>query len=321
MPIIESDFTPAWWCHNRHLQTLYPTLFRKPVSLTLVNEELELPDDDFLDLVWTEKKENVPIVILLHGLEGSIDSPYVKGILKTIYNNGWQGVLMHFRGCSGRHNRLDRSYHSGDTRDIGYFIKTLKSRYPNRQLAAIGISLGGNALIKYLGEKKEDSNIDVAMAISVPFDLAASAKTLNQGFSKIYQHHLISKLRNKFLDKFKNKPAPINIDKLNKWNDFYSFDHNVTAPIHGFKSADDYYTQSSCKQFLKHISSPTLILHSKDDPFMTQDIIPTEKELSPNVILELTEYGGHVGFIYGNLFNEKYWKENRIINFLKGHLN
>ncbi len=299
------------------MQTLYPTLFRKQTSLILHNEEFKLPDGDFLDLVWTEKKQSSPIIILLHGLEGSINSPYAKGILETIQKNDWQGVLMHFRGCSGRHNRLNRGYHSGDTGDLHTLITALKRLHPDRSIAAIGVSLGGNVLLKYLGEQGEKSLLTTAIAISVPFDLADSAKHLEKGFSKIYQYHLISRLRKKTMDKFNNKLSPINLNKLKEWKNFYSFDHNVTAVLHGFKSADDYYNQSSSKQFLKNIKTPTLILHSKDDPFMTEKAIPSETELSSSITLELTERGGHVGFIYGDTpFNVKYWVEKRLADFL-----
>jgi len=260
--------------------------------------------------------------VLFHGLEGSIDSPYVKGILKAITDNGWQGVLMHFRGCSGRHNRLQRSYHSGDTGDINSFITELKTRYPNRKIAAVGVSLGGNALIKFLGEQGDNCPLTAAMVISIPFELGICAKELETGFSRIYQRYLINSLSKKMRDKFKDKPAPIELNKLNEWKNFYSFDHNVTAPIHGFNSVDDYYTKSSCKQFIKHITTPTLILHSKDDPFMNQSALPSEDDLSASVTLELTEQGGHVGFVYGSSpFNPKYWSEKRLVEFFDERVN
>lgn len=315
--IINSEFRPSWWCKHRHLQTIFPRLRKQP-SLILKHEQLDLPDGDFLDLAWTEDKpdKNTPLIILLHGLEGSVHSPYATGILKTIIDNNWQGVLMHFRGCSGRHNRLDRSYHSGETGDLQAFITILKERFPGRPLAATGISLGGNALLKYLGEQNKHCPLVAAMAVSVPFDLADGAIALNKGFARFYQRHLIKSLQKKFRDKFKNRPAPVDIDRLHEWTDFYSFDHNVTAPIHGFKSADDYYTRSSSRQFLKHISIPTYILHSKDDPFMSLKSIPNDAELSPEVTLELTNHGGHVGFIYGNSpFHAHFWIEKKLVEF------
>jgi len=322
MKIIESEFKPAWWCRHRHFQTLYPTIFRKNTTLTLTDEKFELPDGDFIDLSWTGEKQNQAIVILLHGLEGSINSPYAKGMLKTIQVNDWQGVLMHFRGCGDRDNRFERSYHSGETGDLGTLINTLKVRYPERKLAVIGVSLGGNVLLKYLGEQGEQCPLTAAMAISVPFDLSDSAKKLAKGFSKIYQGHLINRLNKKMRRKFKDKDAPFDMSKLNEWDSFYSFDHNITAPIHGFKSADDYYMRSSSKQFIKNISTPTLILHSKDDPFMSKEAIPSIEELSSSVTLELTKHGGHVGFIYGNMpFNAQYWTEKRMTDFFKDKLN
>jgi len=321
MKITSSEFKPAWWCRHHHLQTLYPTLFRRQTKLTLNKEQFELPDGDFIELSWTQEIKTGPIVILLHGLEGSIDSPYAKGILKTIQDNNLQGVLMHFRGCGGQHNRLDRGYHSGETGDLDTFVKTLKTRYPGRKLAAIGVSLGGNVLLKYLGEQSDECPLTCAMAISVPFDLADSAKKLNSGFSKIYQQHLINRLSKKMRDKFKERPAPFDIDKLDTWTDFHSFDHNVTAAIHGFKSGDDYYTKSSSKQFIKNITTPTLILHSKDDPFMSAEAIPTKDELSSSTTLELTKHGGHVGFVYGKSpFNAEYWIEKRMAEFFNDKL-
>lgn len=242
----------------------------------------------------------------------------MKGILKTITDSGWQGILMHFRGCSGRHNRFDRSYHAGDTADINSIIIELINRYPDRKIAAIGISLGGNALIKYLGEQGANCPLTAAIAISVPFDLAICAKELETGFSRIYQWYLIRSLNKKIRSKFKEKPAPINLEKLKEWTDFYSFDHNVIAPMHGFISVDDYYAKSSCKKFIKNINIPTLILHSKDDPFMNQSSLPNESDLSNDVTLELSDQGGHVGFIYEESpFKVKSWSEKRLAEFFQ----
>lgn len=317
--IIKSEFKPAWWCRNRHLQTLFPALFRRTPALKLSNEQLDLFDGDFLDLVWTEEKiQNSPIIILLHGLEGTINSNYVNGILNTITQNNWQGVLMFFRGCSGRHNRLNRSYHSGETGDLHTLVTMLKQRFPGRPIAAIGISLGGNVLLKYLGEQGRQCQLLAAMAVSVPLVLSESALALNKGFSRFYQRYLINSLHIKLRNKYKDKSAPVDLKQLHKWNDFYTFDHNVTAPIHGFTDADDYYTRSSSRQFLKDIANPTFILQSKDDPFITNNSIPTDNELSDRVTFELSEHGGHVGFIYGNNpFNAKYWIEKRLVEFLK----
>lgn len=321
--ITNSDFKPAWWCRNCHLQTLYPALLRKPPSLATRTEQYELADGDFIDLAWTTNvtDEEAPLVVVLHGLEGSINSPYAKGLLNTIANNQWSGVLMHFRGCSGRHNRLQRSYHSGDTGDLHVLLRELRTRFPQRPLAAVGISLGGNVLLKYLGEQNDQSLLTTAMAISVPFDLADGARALGKGFSRLYQWHLISHIRNKMIDKYRDRPAPVDMRRIDEWRDFFSFDNNVTAPIHGFKGVDDYYTRSSSRQFLKDITTPTLILHSKDDPFMSENAIPQDIELAENITLELCELGGHVGFIYGiNPFRAKSWIEKRLSEFFRQYL-
>lgn len=318
--ITHSQFKPAWWLPGTHAQTLWPSLMRRPVDIELTTERLTLPDDDFIDLAWTKSNSN-KIVIVLHGLEGSIDSSYARGILAAIGKHGWHGVLMQFRGCSGEHNLKDRSYHSGETGDLRYLIETLRKRYPHSILCAVGFSLGGNALLKYLGEYKDNTLLKAASAISVPYLLSYSAAKLEKGFSRLYQRHLLNRLVNKTLSKFQDRQAPVDIANINKWNTFKSFDHHITAPIHGFKSVDDYYEQSSSRQYLKHITIPTLLIHSRDDPFMSEESIPNQDDLSDSLTLELSNHGGHVGFISGNTpWNAIYWLEERIPEFLGTYL-
>jgi len=318
--ITHSQFRPAWWLPGTHAQTLWPSLMRRPVDIELTTERLTLPDEDFIDLAWT-KGYSDKIVIVLHGLEGSIDSSYARGILAAIGKHGWHGVLMQFRGCSGEHNLKDRSYHSGETGDLRYLIETLRKRYPHSILCAVGFSLGGNALLKYLGEYKDNTLLKAASAISVPYLLSYSAAKLEKGFSRLYQRHLINRLVNKTLSKFQDRQAPVDIANINKWNTFKSFDHHITAPIHGFKSVDDYYEQSSSRQYLKHITIPTLLIHSRDDPFMSEESIPNQDDLSDSLTLELSNHGGHVGFISGNTpWNAIYWLEERIPEFLGTYL-
>ena len=319
--IIESEFKTACWLPERHSQTLFPTLFRRPQPLWLSEEDLELPDGDFVELSWTEPTAAGPIIALFHGMEGSIDSGYVRGVLNIIRELGWQGVLMHFRTCGKKGNRLPRWYHSGDSPDIDYFIRFLRDRFPDRPIGAFGVSLGGNALLKYLGEQGNDSPLFAAMAVSVPFDLANTAQHLTTGFSRIYQQHLIRLVRKKVQDKHKVMSLPMDLAEFNKANTFYHVD-NMAAKLHGFKSADDYYAKASARQFLKSISVPTLVLHSENDPFMTPAAIPTQSELSPNVTLELTKSGGHVGFVYGkNPLKPKYWIDKRFREFFSEQYN
>ena len=316
---VNSSFKPAWWLPGPHLQTLWPYCIRRHSDLPLRRERLELPDGDFVDLCWAgEPAGSSPVVALFHGLEGSIDSPYARPMLKQIRDAGWCGVFMHFRGCSGEPNRLARSYHSGDTGDIRFLLATLSRRFPAAPLAAIGYSLGGNALLKYLGEAGEAAPLRCAVAISVPFLLANGARRLNRGLSRIYQRHLLGLLQLKVLAKFKTRPAPVDVTNVTGMNTFYRFDDSITAPLHGFNSADDYYSRCSSRRFLGAVRVPTLILHSRDDPFMTPEAIPEPGELSKHVTLELSAGGGHVGFIAGRVPGRAvYWLEQRVPEFIR----
>lgn len=318
----QSQFKPAFWCQHRHLQTLVPRLLSPKHELGLVEERLELNDGDFLDLCWTHKPSgNEAIVIIFHGLEGSIHSPYANGVINSLKNEELCTVFMHFRGCSGTHNRLEQSYHSGKTDDIGFLIQTLKQRHPDSRLFTVGYSLGGNALLKYLGETGNDSQVQAAVAVSVPYLLNRGADALNSGFSKFYQWYLIRSLQKKIQDKFRDKACSVPLENLQNLNAFWLFDHHITAPIHGFQSAEDYYHRCSSRQYLKFIETPTLLIHAKDDPFLPYDAIPEESELSDQIELELSVHGGHVGFVTGlNPAKPEFWLEQRIPEYIKGFI-
>ena len=316
--IVTSRFEPAWWLPGANLQTLWPYYFRRSVQVDLTRERLELPDGDFVDLCLTGKAGG-PVVAVFHGLEGCVDSHYVKSVLAAIEKRGWLAVLMHFRGCSGEHNRVARSYHSGDTGDIGFLIDSLHKRFPGVPIAAIGYSLGGNALLKYLGEADRNGQVHAAAAVSVPYVLAESAKRLNTGFSRLYQRRLLGLMKRKIIGKFSDRDYPLDIGEVPKLNDFFSFDDKITAPLHGFAGVEDYYTRSSSRQYLRSINVPVLLIHARDDPFMTEDVIPAEDELSEYVQLELAQNGGHIGFVSGKAPGYPvYWLEQRIIEFLGG---
>ncbi len=318
---MSESFKPAWWLSNNHLQTLWPTLCRRPMNhISITRERFELPDGDFVDLDWSGSG-NGPIVIMLHGLEGSIDSPYAKGMLHAMSRHGWRGVLMHFRCCSGERNRLPRTYHSGETGDINTIVTALSHREPGVSLAAMGFSLGGNVLLKWLGESGKNNILKAAIAISVPFELDKSANRINQGFSRLYQWHLLRSLHNKMQWKFREQASPIHIPPLSELHTIRDFDEAVTAPLHGFANAEEYYAKSSCRPYLRNIHVPTLLLQAKDDPFMTEDLLPGPDELSSAMTLELTEKGGHVGFVSGPLpWQAEYWLEKRVPLFLKEYL-
>ncbi len=309
---VRSDFRPAWWLPGPHLQTLMPNLLRRSPRRGLRRERLELGDGDFLDLDWAGPPSG-PLVLVLHGLEGSIRSPYAAGIVNTLAAAGYRVVLMHFRGCSGEPNRLPRSYHSGETGDLDTVVRELKRRHPERMFFALGYSLGGNALLKWLGEKGADAPVDAAIAVSVPFDLSQAGHRLKRGFSRVYQWHLLGRLRRSVRRKAQRMELPITVDKLDAMRTFRQFDDQVTAPLHGFQDAEDYYGRCSSRQFLATIAVPTLIIHALDDPFMTRQAVPTDSELSPSVTLELSDAGGHVGFVYGAFpWQPRYWLEERI---------
>jgi predicted alpha/beta-fold hydrolase len=311
-------FKPAWWCRGAHCQTLWPYLLRRAPRVRLRRERLELPDGDFLDLDWTDGSSQAPTIVVLHGLEGSSNSKYARGMLAAVQARGWRGVLMHFRGCSGEPNRLARSYHSGETGDLAHMLETLRGRAP---LAAVGYSLGGNVLLKYLSEAGKRSPLAAAVAVSVPYRLAHSAQRLERGFSRVYQWSLMRRLRASVQRKRRLIPLPIATSNLSRLRTFRDFDEHVTAPLHGFRGADHYYAVASSRQYLGAIAVPTLLIHALDDPFMTSDTPPTPAELSATTRLELYPCGGHVGFVSGDApWRPRYWLEQRIPAFLDPHL-
>ncbi|MEW6331306.1 MAG: hydrolase [Pseudomonadota bacterium] len=313
-------FQPAWWCRGPHAQTLWARLARRAPEIRFWRERLELPDGDFIDLDWSENGSG-PIVVVLHGLEGSSESPYARGLMRAIEQRGWRGVVMHFRGCSGEPNRLARSYHSGDTGDLSFFVNTLRRREPHTPLAVVGYSLGGNVLLKWLGKAGGAAPLRAACAVSVPFVLRVAAERLDRGFSRLYQWQLLRSLRNGVAEKRERMKLPIRIRDLSTLKSFRDFDEHVTAPLHGFDGADHYYTVSSSRQYLKGIVVPTLLLHARDDPFMTETAIPGSRELSDAVSLELAAHGGHVGFVAGRWpWRACYWLEQRIPAYLERYL-
>ncbi len=317
---MDGCFKPAWWCRGPHGQTLWARLARRPPHVALQRERLELPDGDFIDLDWTEKGSG-PIVIVLHGLEGSSDSPYARGLLRAIERRGWRGIVMHFRGCSGEPNRLARSYHSGDTGDLDFLATTLRRREPRTPLATVGFSLGGNVLLKWLGKAGGVTPLHAAVAVSVPFVLNGAAERLQHGFSRLYQWQLLRSLRQTVAAKQRHMELPLIRRDLSTLKNFRDFDEYVTAPLHGFDSADHYYTASSSRQYLEGITVPTLLLHASDDPFMTESSIPRPDELSESVTLELSPHGGHVGFVAGVWpWRPHYWLDERIPAYLARYL-
>jgi predicted alpha/beta-fold hydrolase len=317
--LLTEKFIAPWWAKNRHLQTVWGSLFRRlPALPKMQRNRLELDDGDFID-VDIYPLENRPTLLLLHGLEGSIDSPYIRGMIDAAKAKRWQIVVMHFRSCSGEPNRLLRSYNSGVSDDLHAVLKLLEQMSIKIDYI-VGYSLGGNVLLKWLGEQSERVAIKAAVAVSVPLMLDICATEIHRGFSRVYENALLKTLRHKTRQKslkFGSEKLP-KLEDISSLNSFWKFDDQVTAPAHGYKNARDYYNQASSRQFVKHIRIPTLIIQSKDDPFMNADVLPNMDELPANVILEANSHGGHVGFIQGKWpWRAEYYLEQRIPAYLE----
>ncbi len=291
-----SPMIPPFWLRNPHLQTLWPKFFRRLPMLPLRRERVELADGDFIDLSWSLAGTGPP-VLLLHGLEGTLRSHYALPMMAALDQAGFQSVFMHLRGCSGETNRLPRTYHSGASEDLAEVLAHLRAS--GRPVsAAVGFSLGGNLLLKYLGETGTASLLPAAAAVSVPFVLGAAARRLEQGASRIYQRYLLQRLKQSYRLKFSTAPSPLQVD-LELIQTLWQYDEQVTAPLNGFAGADDYYLRSSSMGYLQGITTPTLILQARDDPFMYSHNIPGPDQVGPGVRLAIQAHGGHVGFITG----------------------
>ena len=315
--LVASAFRAAWWLSSPHLQTVWPALFRPSPVVSVERERLELDDGDFIDLDSTTRCEG-PRLLILHGLEGCGRSHYVRGLLAAMHQAGWRATVMHFRGCSGEPNRLPRTYHSGETGDLTRVVRELRRREAHATLCVAGYSLGGNVVLKWLGERGGEAEVDAAVAVSVPFLLDVAAVRLSHGLSRVYQWYLLRLLRRKLRAKFRGwERPPVDVSGYRTWRTMRAFDDAVTAPLHGFEDALAYYRRSSARQYLGAIARPTLILHARDDPFMNEAVIPEVRELSASTTLELSERGGHVGFVGGETpAGAEYWLERRIPGFL-----
>lgn len=325
----KTTFKPAWWLKNSHLQTIYPALLRNaPNPPDYRRERLSTPDHDFIDIDYCGSGGQ-PLVMLVHGLTGSSQSGYIKGLQSALLKHGFRSAAFNLRGCSGQSNDKARSYHSGETEDLDFLYRTLRQREPETPLAVVGFSLGGNMVLKWLGEH-DRLNLFAAVAVSVPLLLDICATKLDNGFAKCYRYNLLKELKIYMRVKLRhleNIGRTQEAEKIKELGDlsaidsFWQYDDRVVAKLHGFNDVHDYYRRSSSRQYLKSISVPTLLIQAVDDPFMTREVLPGRDELSPAVQLELTAHGGHVGFVSGSIpFRPKYWLELRIPEFLKAHI-
>ncbi|MAT65544.1 MAG: hydrolase [Gammaproteobacteria bacterium] len=314
----QAGFRPAWWLPSPHLQTLWPVLARRPRRLALTRERVELADGDFIDLAACGP-ESGPGVLIIHGLEGSLNSHYATPLLNALAAAGCRARFMHLRGCSEEPNRLARSYHSGASDDLREVLAWLRAR-DCAPRAAVGFSLGGNLLLKHLGESGADSGLACAVAVSVPFRLEAAVQRMDTGVSRIYGRYLLNRLKSSYRRRCRHRATVPGMD-LDRIDSIRAFDDRITAPLNGFADAADYYRRCSAAGYVGGIVTPTLILHARDDPFMYPDTVPAPGDLGPGVTLALSERGGHVGFVAGRFpWRPIYWAEQRILAWLRERL-
>lgn len=327
--IIKSEFKPARWLRNRHAQTFYPNMpwaWRSRPALR--RERLELPDGDITAVDWLIDADafpdSAPLLVILHGLEGSAESSYARMLMEVARDRGWRSCVLHFRDCGDYRNLLPRRYHAGETNDLRHFLNQLQAERDVSQnpgpLLAVGYSLGGNVLLKYLGESGHETPLNAASAVCVPLNLHECAEALNDGFSKIYQRYLLKRMKESVRRKFDPHTAAFDWHRAMSAQTFADFDDAVTAPLHGFDGKQDYYDRCSSVHYLSDIAKPTLIINALDDPFMTRKVIPQESQLSEDVILEIADAGGHVGFIDGGPpWRPTFYLPGRILEFLEPH--
>jgi predicted alpha/beta-fold hydrolase len=316
-------FRPAWWLRNAHAQTVWRRFFGDGRIPPYRRERIETPDGDFVDLDWRvscEETEGRPLALILHGLEGCSGAKYVIGLMNELSRHGWDGVAMNFRSCSGELNRLPRFYHSGETEDLDFIVSRLVGKFPGRPTAIVGYSLGGNVLLKWLGEKGEKvpDAIRAAATVSVPFDLEAAAERIDRGVHRFYGRSFLGSLKPKVIAKAKVFPGLIDPEEVARIRTFAKFDDRVTAPIHGFASGRDYWRRTSSGPFLPQIRRPTLLINACDDPFLPEASLPTKMIAQSRWLQsDFPKRGGHVGFVEGAWpGSASYWVDRRIMAFL-----
>lgn len=312
-------YIAPWWLPGGNLQTIYARTLAQNYTVEYQRQRWETPDGDFIDLDWLNRQGGTAkLLVLFHGLEGCSRSHYALSLMALAQQLGWRGVVPHFRGCSGEINRLARAYHSGDAAEIDWILRRLKAENLDCVIYVVGVSLGGNMLLKWLGEQGAAATALVhgAMAVSAPVDLHAAAAVLDFGYRRaIYTRRFLRSLREKVLAKIATHGLDIDREAVQRSSTFRQIDDLYTAPIHGFKDADDYWTRASSKPGLKNIRVPTLLLNAQNDPFLPASALPTASEVSDSVTLDFPGSGGHVGFVDGNMPGHLEWLPQRILNY------
>ena len=315
------------WLISGHAQTILPALL-KPPAVPLRRQRIETPDGDFIDVDWLDAAAaaDAPLVVLFHGLEGSSGSHYARALMQALAATGWRGAVPHFRGCSGEANRLPRAYHSGDHEEIGWMLRALTADRKTGPVFAAGVSLGGSALLNWLGRHGEGAGEQVraAAAVSAPLDLTAAGFAIGKGLNRIYTRHFLNTLIPKARAMARTHSGSLDEGRIRSVRSMYDFDDAVTAPLHGFEGADDYWSRASSKPWLAGIRVPTLVLNALNDPFVPAASLPRSEDTGPCVILETPEHGGHAGFAGRAALGtagEAAWLPARLIAFFDEHLN
>jgi predicted alpha/beta-fold hydrolase len=309
-----STYAAPWWLPGGHAQTVYPSLWPPP-RVRLERERWDTPDGDFIDVDFCGDPGAETQLVLFHGLEGGSDSHYARSMAAHAMRRGWRLAIAHFRGCSGELNRTRRAYHSGDSEEIDWVLKRF-----GRPIHAVGVSLGGNALLKWLGERGAEARALVrrAAAVSAPLDLGAAGDALDRGLNRfLYTRHFLSSLKPKSLAKLALFPGLYDQDKVRAARTFREFDNLVTAPLHGFRDTDHYWTSAACAPYLEHIRVPTLVLNARNDPFLPeQDLLKAARKTAPCVVLEFPRTGGHAGFLSAPFPGSHDWLPRHLFEFL-----
>jgi predicted alpha/beta-fold hydrolase len=310
-------YRAPWWLPGGHLQTIYSVYLDWRYRVVYLRERWDTPDGDFIDLDWIEGDLKKPLLVLFHGLEGSSRSHYALSLMQAVHELDWRGVVVMFRGCSGEINKLPRAYHSGDSAEIDWILRRLKAQNPQSTIYAVAISLGGNVLLKWLGEQGEEAGniVKAAAAVSAPIDLMAAGDHLGQGFNLFYTRTFLASMKEKFLEKLKRFPKLVDREAMLGSRTLREFDDVVTAPLHGYKNTDDYWTRASSKPGLINIRVPTLLVNAKNDPFLPARALPSPAEVSASVTLDYPQAGGHAGFVSGAFPGHLDWLPRRILQF------
>lgn len=296
-------YVAPWWLPGGQVQTIAAAKLLPAPRVDYRRERWDTPDGDFIDVDFALPEPldaSAPVLVLFHGLEGSSDSHYARWTMRAFADRGWRALVPHFRGCSGEPNRLPRAYHSGDSDEGDWILRRVHARWPGAKLFAAGVSLGGNMLAKWLGERAEDARfVTAAASIGSPLDLTAGGVALGRGFNMVYTKVFLATLKAKALAKIAQFPGIARADMIRAARNLYDFDNEYTAPVHGFRDADDYWARASGKPWLAGVRVPHLVLNALNDPFVPAASLPRAREVSNFVRLEQPAHGGHIGFAGG----------------------